>query len=169
MRSELVSIRALLIAATGGLITLVSASAFADATCKVDPQPFARGYCTLARGHHGQWARGTVTVTNDGKIHVKQALETDSGFFGVCGTVSYVLRDAAGNAVATGSTRETCIPNKGHGHARIVNFPEGVRQINPARAASVATVEVHANATRDPQGIFGFTIDPITFSHTWEE
>ena len=86
---------------------------FATVSCKPSARPFARGYCSIVRGRHGQWVRGTATLTTDGNLGMKLGLETDSGFLGIAGWVEVTLLDKAGRSLGTYKSA-TCAAVSGH-------------------------------------------------------
>ena len=87
--------------------------------CNNDPGVWGRGDCALARGHHGQWVRGSVRLLSNGQVQAKVGLETDSTFFGISGNLTFDLLDANNKVVGSGSTDKVHIPGKSPGKARI--------------------------------------------------
>lgn len=89
------------------------------ASCVLSTDPFARNQCSLSRGRHGQWVRGSATLLWDDHLNIQLGLETDSTFFGIGGHLEFDLLDAQGRVLYHGSTGEATIPGKRPGKARI--------------------------------------------------
>jgi hypothetical protein len=136
--------------------------------CDVSSQPFARGYCLVQQASNGQWLRGSLAIDRrNGKIEVSEGLETDNLTWGICGYVSWKFYAADGSTLGTGKTSEKCIPCKSPGTARIVNFPDTIVSDDAAKLQRVMKFDLLVNETRQPPGLFGFTIDPISVSMSW--
>lgn len=148
------------------LSTRVS-TAQADANCPVSGHPFARGHCFVTECPHGQWVRGSAVVKSDGRVEIRQGLETDHLTYGICGRVTFTFKDSSGKVIGTAQTGESCIPSKAPGNARIVESPIITQKIEAGKAASVASIETTGVCSREPRGIFGFTLDKIEVSYTW--
>jgi hypothetical protein len=111
-------------------------------------QPFARGYCAVVRGRHGQWVRGTANLSGTA-LTMKLGLETDSGFFGIGGHVVVVLHDKTGKPIAFYRSATCAIAGKKGGQTRIADF-SSVRFAVPVEVASqTASLEVQPQIEQD--------------------
>lgn len=105
-------------------------------------------YSAVARGRHGQWVRASAALKDSRDLVIKLGLETDSGFFGIAGTATVLLKDEAGRVIATVESPMRYIAGKSPGKARRADFELPFRV--PADVAPrVRTVEAIPNVKFD--------------------
>jgi hypothetical protein len=145
----------------------VRTPAFADLSCTPSTHPYARGYCQIARGRHGQWVRGSATLSKNALV-IKLGLETDSTFFGIAGSVAVTIHDKDGTALASYKSATCAIAGKGKAHARIGDFTTQKGGISTDVAKKAAWLEVTPYVLQDnlprPVGIRDWTIFVPIFS-----
>jgi hypothetical protein len=142
-------------------------STFADLSCTPSNEPFARGYCQVARGHHGQWVRGSATLSKNALV-IKLGLETDSTFFGIGGSVLVTIRDKDGKSLGSYTSATCAIAGKSKGHARSADFTTQKAGISADVVKKAASLEVTPHVAQDnlprPVGIRDWTIFVPIFS-----
>jgi hypothetical protein len=129
--------------------------------CVLSTEVFARNQCSLSRGRHGQWVRGSANLLWNDHLNIQLGLETDSTFFGIGGHVEFDLLDAQGHTLYHGSTGEATIPGKKPGKARIwlgvwnlASVPHDVAM--KTQSIRVKTVVQDDNAP-EPWGLTGWS------------
>lgn len=156
-------------ATLGALLIFVISQlpALADLTCPPSHHPFARGHCSVVRGRHGQWVRGSAKLSGTA-LNIKLGLETDSAFFGVGGQVLVVIRDSAGRTIGAYKTKTCAIAAKSGGHARIADFSSQNLQLPRPVAIQASSLDVQPKVEQDnlprPIGIKDWTIGIPIFS-----
>lgn len=140
----------------------------ADVNCTKSNQAFSADSCSLARGKHGQWVRGSANLKSDGVLEMRLGLETDSTGFGVKGRVDFDLLDASGKVLLHGVGSEGSIGGKKPGHAKVWWSPWVKRPIDPNIASKVTSIRVSAVVTdNSPLAPFGFNADPMKIQITF--
>ena len=152
-----------------GVICLIFGVAWCGASaqsvviaCKPDPGAFARADCSLSRGRHGQWVRGSANLLSNGRVEVRLGLETDSTFFGIGGKVRFDLIDADGKVIGTGSSGISHIPGKSPGKARIWESSWVQAPVTESVVPRVKTIRVYTDVIDDnapqPWGISTWSV-----------
>jgi hypothetical protein len=135
--------------------------AAADLICTPSNHPFARGYCQVVRGRHGQWVRGSA-VLEENALTIKLGLETDSTFFGIAGWVQVTVRDKAGKPLGSYKSDTCAIAGKSKGHARIADFTTQKANLPANVVKNAAFLDVTPNVMQDnlprPIGIRDWTV-----------
>lgn len=120
--------------------------------CNISNHPFARGYCSLSRGKHGQWVRASANLLKNGNVQVRMGLETDSNLFGIGGSMRFELLDSTGKVLGTGTSTSATIPGKGpdtHFKFRQWDSPWMEKKIDPKIISHVRSIKVYTKVEND--------------------
>ena len=134
-------------------------------SCTLSKHPFARGYCSLSRGRHGQWVRASANLLKNGNVQVRMGLETDTNLFGIGGSMRFELLDSTGKVLGSGSSTAATIPAKGpdtHFKFRQWDSPWTEKRIDPKIIPLVKSIKVYTIVQNDnaplPWGIKSWSV-----------